>query len=175
MSKQSNQKISSLPDPLLECAPTVDRSTLDEISFRRVIAVERKRTERSQVHFLLMLVEIDSDSSPARQVKSLQSILESLHTCTRDTDVVGWYKEQVALGVIFTSLEADSRASILNTILKRVSTGLKDNLSDEEFSQVKLSFHFSQMSGIAIATAGQAIRHSIRIWRRWKRTSVGCW
>ena len=142
MSKQGNKKSSSLPDPLLECVPTVSRSTLDEEAFRRVIAVERKRTERSQIHFLLMLVEIDSTSAASRQAKSLQKIIESLHTCTRDTDIVGWYQERVSVGVIFTSLEAESRASILNTILKRVSAGLKDNLPDEEFNQVKLSFHF---------------------------------
>ena len=142
MSKQGNKKSSSLPDPLLECVPTVSRSTLDEEAFRRVITVERKRTERSQIHFLLMLVEIDSTSAASRQAKSLQKIIESLHTCTRDTDIVGWYQERVSVGVIFTSLEAESRASILNTILKRVSTGLKDNLPDEEFNQVKLSFHF---------------------------------
>ena len=142
MSKQGNKNSSSLPDPLLECLPTVDRSTLDEESFRRVIAVERKRTERSQIHFLLMLVEIGSSSSPAKKAKTLQRIVESLHTCTRDTDIVGWYQEQGTVGVIFTSLESESRASILNTILKRVSASLKDNLSNEDFSQVKLSFHF---------------------------------
>ncbi len=142
MSKQGNKKSSSLPDPLLECVPTVSRSTLDEEAFRRVITVERKRTERSQIHFLLMLVEIDSTSAASRQAKSLQKIIESLHTCTRDTDIVGWYQERDSVGVIFTSLEAESRASILNTILKRVSTGLKDSLPDEEFNQVKLSFHF---------------------------------
>lgn len=142
MSKQDNRSRSSLPDPLIESVPAVDRATLNAESFRRSIAVERKRTERSQVHFLLMLVEVDPGSTSDKQAKSLLRILESLHNCTRDTDIVGWYQERVSVGVIFTSLEAESRATILNTILKRVSTSFKNDLTDEEFSQVKISFHF---------------------------------
>lgn len=120
----------------------MDRSTLDEESFRRMIMVERKRTERSQVQFLLMLVEVDPGSGSDKRVKALSSTIESLHSCTRDTDIVGWYQTRVSIGVIFTSLDAESRASILNTILKRVSTSFKDHLTDEEFSQIKISFHF---------------------------------
>lgn len=142
MSKQGNSSRSSLPDPLLETVPTVARNTLDEESFRQAIAVERKRTERSQVHFLLMLVEVDPGSSADKRDHPLLRIIESLHSCTRDTDIVGWYQARAAVGVIFTSLEAESRASILNTILKRVSTAFKNDLTDDEFSQVKLSFHF---------------------------------
>ena len=48
-------------DPLLESAPAVKRALLDEAMFRQMIAVERKRTERSKAPFLLMLLEADSD------------------------------------------------------------------------------------------------------------------
>jgi lipopolysaccharide/colanic/teichoic acid biosynthesis glycosyltransferase len=142
MSKQVNRDRSLLPDPLMGSASTVERATLNEESFRRMIAVERKRTERSEVHFLLMLVEVGPGSVTERQTKSLHRIIESLHNCTRDTDFVGWYQENVSIGVVFTSLEPESRASILNTILKRVSTNFKNDLTDEEFSQIKISFHF---------------------------------
>ena len=142
MSKQVNRSRSSPPNPLIGCAPNVDRAVLNQESFLRVIAVERKRTERSQVHFLLMLVEFGSGSVTERQKKSLHRIIESLHNCTRDTDFVGWYQENVSIGVVFTSLEPESRASILNTILKRVSDSFKNDLTDEEFSQIQISFHF---------------------------------
>ncbi len=43
-------------DPLSE--PASERRVLDEESFRRVIAIERKRTERSKAPFVLMLLEV---------------------------------------------------------------------------------------------------------------------
>ncbi len=142
MSKQNSRNRSSLPDPLLECVPVVDRATLGEESFRRAIAVERKRTERSKVHFLLMLVEVELDHAMDTPEKALLRIIESLNGCTRDTDHVGWHQTGTTVGVIFTSLEAKSRASILDTILKRVSTRFKNDLTEQEFSRIKISFHF---------------------------------
>ena len=142
MSTQSERNRSSLPEPFMEIAPIMDRSTFEEESFRRMLAIERKRTERSHVQFLLMLVEVDPGPATDNRTKALLRIIESLHGCTRDTDIVGWYQKSVSLGVIFTSLGAEGRASILNTILRRVSTSVKNNLTDEEFSQIKISFHF---------------------------------
>ena len=142
MTKQGSKNRTSLPDPLLENIPVVDRTTLDEEGFRRAIAVERKRTERSRVHFLLMLVETCSESPTDKRKKTLSRIIASLHPCTRDTDIVGWYREGVTVGAIFTGLDAESRGSILNTILSRVSSNFKNELTHDEFSQIKISFHF---------------------------------
>ena len=72
------------------------------------------------------------------------SIKSCLLCCqsTRETDVIGWYKDQATVGAIFTGLLADEKNSILSTILTRVSTTLRDNLTLEQFNQVSISFHF---------------------------------
>ena len=51
----------NLIDPLSEPAP--ERRALDEESFRRVIAIERKRTERSKAPFVLMLLEVANQNT----------------------------------------------------------------------------------------------------------------
>ena len=74
--------------------------------------------------------------------KPSNSIVPALLSSTRETDVIGWYKGRATVGVIFTGLVIDDKNSILSTILTRVSTTLRDNLTFEQFNQVSISFHF---------------------------------
>jgi lipopolysaccharide/colanic/teichoic acid biosynthesis glycosyltransferase len=121
---------------------TVERSALGEDAFGRMIVVERKRTERSGKPFLLMLLEAGNHQGSGKNGKPLDTMVSTLLSSTRETDVVGWYKEWTTVGVIFTGLLVDDKHSILNTILTRVSTALRDKLTFEQFNQVSISFHF---------------------------------
>jgi lipopolysaccharide/colanic/teichoic acid biosynthesis glycosyltransferase len=127
--------------PRSESVSTVEREVVNEEAFQRMIAVERKRTERSRKPFLLMLLDAGRHGSEKNE-KALNSIVRALLSSTRETDVIGWYKGQATVGVIFTELVIDDKTSILSTILNRVSTTLRDNLTFEQFNQVSISFHF---------------------------------
>jgi lipopolysaccharide/colanic/teichoic acid biosynthesis glycosyltransferase len=121
---------------------TVERNALGEDAFGRMIVVERKRTERSGKPFLLMLLEAGNHQGSEKNGKAVDTMVSTLLSSTRETDVVGWYKEWTTIGVIFTGLLVDDKHSILNTILTRVSTALRDKLTFEQFNQVSISFHF---------------------------------
>lgn len=129
-------------DPLLEAVSTSDRLPLDEDAFRRTIAIERKRTERSKAPFLLMLLESDSNEKPERKIATLDASISALITSSRDTDIVGWYKEHAIIGVMFTGLSGDDKNSIADMIVERVSSTLKSELSLEQFGQIRISIHF---------------------------------
>lgn len=118
-----------------------DRIALEEKVFKRMIAVERKRTERSQSPFVLMLMELQGSREQSRTREVLKSVLAALLAACRDTDLVGWYEEHRVVGVMFTGLEIKNQSSILNAILNRVSTALQDELTFEEFGQVRITFH----------------------------------
>src|ERR1700743_3269167 len=107
-----------------------------------MIVVERKRTERSGKPFLLMLLDAGDYEGSEKKGKALDTMVAALLSSTRETDVIGWYKEWTTVGVMFTGLMADDKHSILNTILTRVSTTLRDKLTFEQFNQVSISFHF---------------------------------
>jgi lipopolysaccharide/colanic/teichoic acid biosynthesis glycosyltransferase len=128
-------------DPLLEGVPAVDRSPLDEEIFRRMIAIERKRTERSKAPFLLMLLEVVSDKGPKKDLKTLDAIASALLLSSRDTDLVGWYKARAIVGAMFTGLVVHDKRSILDTFLTKVTSSLRDELTPEQFDQVSISFH----------------------------------
>jgi lipopolysaccharide/colanic/teichoic acid biosynthesis glycosyltransferase len=117
------------------------RGILSEKHFHRTIALERRRTERSHTPFLLMLIDeseiaVDSDGN------GLRKVLEVLSLSTRETDVLGWYKDSLVVGAMFTEIEPDNKKAILERMLARVSTALQKNLSFEQFGQIRISFYW---------------------------------
>jgi lipopolysaccharide/colanic/teichoic acid biosynthesis glycosyltransferase len=108
----------------------------------RMIAIERKRTERSGDPFLLMLLEAGNQQGSGENGGVLDSVLSTLLSFFRETDVIGWYKDQTAVGVVFTGLVAEDKISILNLIQSRVSTLLRDKLTPGQFNQISISFYF---------------------------------
>lgn len=134
--------IPSVADPLFDSIRTEVRVILSEESFKRMIAIERKRTERSREPFLLMLVEAGKQHGSEKSSKALDKIVSAMLSSTRETDVVGWYKGQTTVGVMFTGLTVKDKSAVLSTILNRVSAALRDELPSDQFSQISLSFHF---------------------------------
>jgi lipopolysaccharide/colanic/teichoic acid biosynthesis glycosyltransferase len=135
---RQNRQIIAI-DPLSE--PALERGDLDEESFRRVIAVERKRTERSKAPFVLMLLEVASQNSE-RAAQALKSAMSVLLATSRDTDLVGWYKEKTTIGALFTGVIASDKSMALTTILSRVSNTLRGELSFEQFNLINISLHY---------------------------------
>lgn len=129
-------------NPILESLTGDQREALSENSFKRMIAVERKRTERSKEPFLLMLVELSDHPESDETRTVLERMLTVLRACSRETDIIGWYKESSIVGVMFTGLVISDRPLILSTILGRISKLLRHELTIDQFSAVKLSFHF---------------------------------
>src|ERR1039458_10266659 len=124
-------KPSNSPDPLLESAPGVNRAPLDETTFQRMIAIERKRTERSKAPFVLMLLEAVSDRGQKNSSVTLRRIATALIASSRDTDLVGWYKDDAIVGTIFTGLIVNDKRAVLDTFLTKVSATLQEELTAE--------------------------------------------
>jgi len=118
-----------------------ERDMLDEGSFQQMIARERKRTERSNTPFLLMLLDLGHGVPSEDNGKVLGQLLSALSSATRETDVTGWYLENTVIGIMFLGITLAEQRSIPATILERVSEILGNNLSSQQFKQIDLSFH----------------------------------
>jgi lipopolysaccharide/colanic/teichoic acid biosynthesis glycosyltransferase len=140
VTRSNRTKTSNAPDPLLE-APAVNRALLDEPTFRRMIAIERKRTERSTAPFVLMLLEAAGDQGPKKSAMTLNRVATALLSASRDTDLVGWYKNDAIVGTMFTGLIVNDKRAVLDTFLAKVSAALQEQLTADEFNQVRISFH----------------------------------
>ena len=113
---------------------------LSEESFHRMISLERRRSERSQRPFVLLLIDTGRNQPGEEQGRILLDILSALQGATRETDVTGWYTTNSVVGVMFTEIVLDNNA-VLSTILSRVGTVLRDRLDTDQFSRIKFSFH----------------------------------
>jgi lipopolysaccharide/colanic/teichoic acid biosynthesis glycosyltransferase len=115
---------------------------LSEEAFRRMISIERKRSERSQRPFVLLLIDTGRGQSGDKQARVLLDMLSALQGATRETDITGWYTTNSVAGVMFTEIVLDNdNKEALGTILSRIGALLREKLDTDQFSRVKFSFH----------------------------------
>jgi hypothetical protein len=116
------------------------RPTLSEAAFHKMISLERRRTERSQKSFLLMLLDMDPTVS-AKSQRILAKLLSALSESTRETDITGWYRGNSVVGVMFTEISAeDDQSRVRATLMARVSDTFRNHLTPSQFSQLRISF-----------------------------------
>lgn len=125
----------SQPQDLLD-----PKEILSEEAFRRMISLERKRSERSQRPFVLLLIDTGHSQPGDKQGRVLLDMLSALQGATRETDVTGWYTAQSVVGVMFTEIVLDNNA-VLSTILSRIGALLRDRLDTDQYGRIKFSFH----------------------------------
>jgi lipopolysaccharide/colanic/teichoic acid biosynthesis glycosyltransferase len=133
---------SNLSGSPFESRPSIARGAFDEQAFLRMIAIERKRTERSKEPFLLMLLEDRGPDASETSVGVLEKIIDALLTSSRETDVIGWYKGGSIAGVLFTGIVEEEKTEVLNIILKKVTDLLREKLPFEATEHISISFHF---------------------------------
>jgi len=127
-------------EPSRSQGPVASGEVLSEETFHRMISLERKRSERSQRPFVLLLIDTGRGYPGDKQGRVLLNMLSALQGATRETDVTGWYKTGSVVGIMFTEIVLDNNA-VLSTILSRIGAVLRDRLDTDQFSRIKFSFH----------------------------------
>jgi lipopolysaccharide/colanic/teichoic acid biosynthesis glycosyltransferase len=110
-------------------------------TFRRMIALERKRSERSRKPFMLLLLDMGEYLSFEQEGKTLEKILAALALSSRETDILGWYAKDCVLGVLFTEIALGDSSTIPSTIIARVTRTLRESLTLTQFKELSTSFH----------------------------------
>lgn len=112
-----------------------------EEMFRRVLSLERKRSERSRQRFVLMLLHT-GDLLQAEQGEAiLGAITKGLFKSIRETDIPGWHQKDRVLGVICTEIGSGSMASILAALHARVFSALRNDPDLVQMNEIHISFH----------------------------------
>ncbi len=128
------------PESSRSQGPVAPAEMLSEETFHRMITLERRRSERSQRPFVLLLIDTGRAYPDEKQSRALLEVLSALQGATRETDVTGWYKTGSIVGIMFTEIVLDNNA-VLSTILSRIGAVLRDRLDTDQFSRIKFSFH----------------------------------
>lgn len=116
---------------------------VSEESFRTLVSVERKRTERSKKTFMVMLLDVSfiedgmvkNELDNTSALNALNCILQSIYSVTRDIDIKGWQERGKTIGILFTEISANSK----NKILEKVKNSLIQNIFPEYVSKIGIT------------------------------------
>jgi hypothetical protein len=117
---------------------------LSEKAFHRMISLERKRSERSQSPFVLLLIDTDQSLPADRRGRTMLNVVSTLQPVTRETDEIGWYELNTSIGVMFREVAPDNDlivTTILSRILSRINASLRDKLVTDQLRQIRFAYH----------------------------------
>lgn len=105
----------------------------NEQAFRYFLAIERKRSERSGRPLLLLLVDLKEQSGRSVRMDPMVALklFSGLWLCLRETDFVGWYREERVAGAVLTELREGSRTEVSRLVSQRVSGVLRECLPSD--------------------------------------------
>jgi lipopolysaccharide/colanic/teichoic acid biosynthesis glycosyltransferase len=123
-------------------SPAVKRSgTFHEEAFHSMLTLERRRAERSRKPFVLMLLDAGAFVETGTADNVMLSVTSVVLKSTRETDLIGWYKNGVILGVIFTEISSESEIPITEILHSKVVDALLAELSREITSKLSMTVH----------------------------------
>jgi len=123
----------------LDRAPSLDEAALPENIFHPMLTHERRRAERSGKPFVLMLLDANLENGAAAGI--LKQASEIAMVTKRETDLIGWYKEDVILGIIFTAVNVEREVPITDTLRNKIETALIKHLGREKAAKISISMH----------------------------------
>ena len=127
----------------------------NEEAFHHFLAIERKRSEASARPFLLLLVEFEKRLGVSDLVGHDEAarLFAALTEALRDTDVIGWYREQRVAGAVLTDL-GDAPQDIVPHITARVREVLRREFPSDVAPQVQVRVY--QVSARSDAAASRS-------------------
>lgn len=114
---------------------------LTEETFHSMLALERRRAERSRKPFILMLLDAEALFTSQNSDRLLQQLTKAILASTRETDLVGWYKQDTILGVIFTEVSLAGKDPVTQVLLAKVLNALHEHLDRGFASKVVITAH----------------------------------
>jgi len=112
----------------------------NEEMFHHFLAIETKRSERSNSPFLLLLIDLKPEPGTDTTIDSTVAarLFGALSQCLRETDFVGWYLEQQIVGAVLTQFEGASGAEFAQVVRQRLRTVLRVTVASDPFRRLQL-------------------------------------
>ena len=121
---------------------TPSRMLLSEDAFVSMLYLERRRAERADNRFVLVLVDVTKNVNGFAKDRTIQKLTKALTEATRETDIIGWYVENSLIGIIGTELGDASNEQIQQKFLERLRNIFEAKMGWEKCSSISVSFHF---------------------------------
>jgi exopolysaccharide biosynthesis polyprenyl glycosylphosphotransferase len=118
------------------------RTLLSEDAFISMLYLERRRAERAQKRFVLVLVDVKKGNGVNHKDRELSALVGALSEATRETDIIGWYLENSLFGVIGTELGNATNQVVQERFLSKIRKAFESTLGREKSAGISISFHF---------------------------------
>jgi len=106
-----------------------------------MLALERRRAERSRQPFVLMLLDTSAVDAEKRGSVLFARLASVVAGAIRESDLIGWYEEEAVLAVIFTEVSTDENYSVTEVLTTKVVNTLQENLEQAILRKLTLSVH----------------------------------
>lgn len=124
------------PPVVLECPRG---SAYDEPVFHYFLAVERARAQRRRRALQLLLLTLEPDGRPvAIDPHAGGRLVAGLKHTLRDTDVMGWYRQDLVLGAVLSQRADASHPPAWKGLLRRIDLLLRDRLPSSVCATVRV-------------------------------------
>jgi lipopolysaccharide/colanic/teichoic acid biosynthesis glycosyltransferase len=118
------------------------RIILGEDAFVSMLYLERRRAERAQKRFVLVLVDVRGAIADNQKNHTLGDLTNTLLGITRETDIIGWYVEDNLIGILGTEIGSAKPKQIQECLFEKLHGAFREALGPEKSCKIFLSFHF---------------------------------
>ena len=112
---------------------------LVENVFHSMLTLERRRAERSRKPFVLMLLDANLENGAAEEI--LRQAVSIVVASKRETDLIGWYKQDAILGIIFTEVSMEGDLPITETLRTKIESAFIKHLGRDRAAKIAISLH----------------------------------
>ena len=115
------------------CALVVDTSlghAFNEEAFQYLLGVHRRRSQRSDRPFLLLLVDLQQHGGLGVRIDAAiaKKLFSGLCRVLREADVIGWYREEKIAGAVLSDLGTGCSVDVPRQIEQRVAAMIRDDI-----------------------------------------------
>jgi len=121
--------------------PTGHDAVLKEETFHAMLALERRRAERSRKPFVLMLLDGRPISGNGLRSDAIEALASAVSSATRETDLVGWHEHGKVLAIIFTELNLDGASPITEVLHCKIVEALREKFDHALVSRLVITAH----------------------------------
>jgi hypothetical protein len=118
-----------------------------ESYFREKLVQERKRASRSNKAMLVMIVDAENLRKLEKDGQIGDELVEEVNACVRVTDICGFLKEGVLVGVILTEVEPEKIEVAQQMVAKKTREKLAALVGGEAAQQIAITFHVFTAAG----------------------------
>jgi len=127
--------------------PPRREDVLEAATFGAMLALERRRAQRSRQPFVLVLLDASEIEKERRGAAFGEQLTAVVSGAIRESDIIGWYRQNEVLAVIFTEISASGECAISDVLYTKICKALRENLEFGVASKLVISVHLFPESG----------------------------